>query len=413
MRAQSDPIKVLHVINDLSVGGAEMVLYRLLSAIDRRRFDCTVVSLKDNGTLRAQIAALGVPVHSLAIAGPAIRPASIWRLLRLLKQAAPDIIQGWLPHGNLIALLAGTFTSERVPVIWNIRQSLESFEYEKPMTQKAIKLGSRLSRKPATIVYNSRSGAAQHEEFGYSAAKATVIHNGFDTKVFAPSIEARACVRAELGVAADTVLIGLVSRYHAVKNHANFLRAAAELRKRYSNVEFVMCGSGVSWDNRPLRQLIQDLALTSAVHLLGPRPDMPRIIAALDIAASASYGEGFPNAIGEAMACAVPCVVTDVSDLSWIIKNAGIVVPKNDASSMAQAFAEMLELGVEARHVLGGNGRARVMEHFRLTAIAEKYSTLYESVLARNARERNNAPFPSRSEVYSDSSTPETVDAPV
>jgi glycosyltransferase involved in cell wall biosynthesis len=172
------------------------------------------------------------------------------------------------------------------------------------------------------IVYNSRSGAAQHEQFGYSFDKRTVIYNGFDTKVFTPSTEARESVRSELGVASHTILVGLISRYHVVKNQANFLRAAAELRKRYSNVQFVMCGSGIAWDNQALQQLIRDLGLRSAIHLLGPRHDIPRIIAALDIATSASYGEGFPNAIGEAMACAVPCVATDVSDVSWIIKNA-------------------------------------------------------------------------------------------
>jgi glycosyltransferase involved in cell wall biosynthesis len=159
-----------------------------------------------------------------------------------------------------------------------------------------------------------------------------------------------------------------------------------------------MCGSGIDWDNRALRRQIQDLGLRSEIHLLGPRQDTPRIIAALDIAASASYGEGFPNAIGEAMACAVPCVVTDVSDLSWIIKNAGIVVPRNDAGSMARAFIQILELDADGRRALGCNGRSRVMEDFRLASVAEQFSTLYESVVARNAYETITARFTSRAE---------------
>lgn len=407
MRTASNRIKLVHVINDLSVGGAEMMLYRLLPAIDRSRFDCTVVSLKNSGTLRSQIAALDIPVYSLALVGPAIRPSSFWRLMRVLRQTGPDIIQGWLPHGNLMALLGSNLTAKKVPVIWNIRQSLESFEYEKPMTRKAIRLGARLSHRAARIVYNSRSGAAQHRDFGYSPAKATVIHNGFDTRVFAPSIEARQGVRAELGVGSNTILIGLISRFHAVKNHSNFLHAAAQLRKRYPTVHFVLCGSGISWENPTLRQLIQDLDLTSAVHLLGPRRDIPRIIAALDIATSASFGEGFPNAIGEAMACGVPCVVTDVSDLSWIIQNAGVVVPRNNSSSMAQALAEMLELGAEGRQALGQVGRARVINHFRLASIAEQYSALYESVVY----EKVTAPLNRARKVYSRTAASDTTNA--
>lgn len=383
------------------------MLYRLLSAIDRSRFDCTVVSLKNSGTLRSQIAALGIPVHSLALPGPAIGPSSLWRLMRLFRQTGPHIIQGWLPHGNLMALLGSSFTSQRVPVIWNIRQSLDSFKYEKPMTRKAIRLGARLSHRAAKIVYNSSSGAAQHRDFGYSPAKATVIHNGFDTGVFAPSIEARQCVRAELRLGSNTILIGLISRYHAVKNHSNFLYAAAQLRKKYPTVHFVLCGSGISWDNQTLRLLIQDLDLTTAVHLLGPRQDTPRIIAALDIATSSSFGEGFPNAIGEAMACAVPCVVTDVSDLSWIIQNAGVVVPRNNPSSMAHALGEMLELGAEGRQALGQAGRARVIDHFRLSSIAEQYSTLYESV----AYEKLTAPLNCARRAYSHSAASDTTNA--
>ncbi len=399
MRTESGSIKVLHLINDLSLGGAETMLYRLLSAMDQYRFNSTVVSLRDRGDLRERIAALGVDVYSLKIAGPVPGPTSIWRLIRLLKRTKPDIIQGWLPHGNLLALVAGTLTARRVPVVWNVRQSLESLDFEKAITRQAIKLGGRLSHKPAMIVYNSRSGAAQHAEFGYGSDNRTVIYNGFDTRVFTPSTAARQSVRSELGLESNTILVGLISRYHAVKNQSNFLRAAAELKKSYWNVQFVMCGSGIAWENRALRQLIQDLGLTSEVHLLGPRQDTPRIIAALDIAASASYGEGFPNAIGEAMACAVPCVVTDVSDLSWIVKNAGIVVPKNDAGSMARAFVRLLELDADGRRALGCNGRARVMEDFGLASVAEQFSSLYESVVARKAYETTTAaPLTSRAE---------------
>jgi glycosyltransferase involved in cell wall biosynthesis len=386
-------IRVLHIINDLSVGGAEMMLYKLLSEMDEGRFHSTVISLKNSGSMRTRIEALGVPVYTLYMERALSQASFAWRLMRLLQRIRPGVIQGWMAHGNLAALAAGALSPGRVPVLWNIRQSLYSLDCEKPFTVRAIKLGARLSHRPDAIVYNSRTGATQHAEFGYRADRSTVIYNGFDTELFAPSFDARKGLRAELGLADTSLLIGLISRYHAIKNHANFLRAAALLRKRGVDVHFVLAGRGIDWDNRPLRILIQELGLVRNIHLLGERQDTARIMAALDVAASASHAEGFPNIIGEAMACAVPCVVTDVSDLSWIIKGAGLVVPKDNPASMARAFVQMLELGAEGREELGRAGRARVMKHFRLDAVAAQYSALYESVAVRRQYETTNVRY--------------------
>src|SRR4030095_8968860 len=125
--------------------------------------------------------------------------------------------------------------------------------------------------------------------------------------------------------------------------------------------------------NNELRQLIEELRLTSSIHLIGTREDMPSVIRALDIVVSASHGEGFPNAIGEAMACAVPCVATDVSDVNWIVADAGIVVPKNAPPARARALAELIDSGARGRQELGSKGRARVAKHFALTSITEQY----------------------------------------
>lgn len=405
MGENSGSIKVLHIINDLSVGGAEMMLYKLLSEMHEERFSCSVISLKNSGALRERVEALGVPVYTLEMDSSLPKPALILRMVRLLRLIRPDVIQGWLPHGNLAALSAGVLAPARVPVLWNIRQSLYSLEHEKPVTAKAIKLGARLSRRPAGIIYNSRTGAAQHKAFGYSDENAVVIYNGFNTELFAPSRDARASVRSELGLAEDTVLIGLISRYHAVKNHSNFLKAAALLKRERPDVHFILSGGGISPDNQPLKALIQELGLIEHVHLLGERRDTERIIAALDVAASASDAEGFPNVIGEAMACGVPCVVTDVSDLSWIIKGAGFIVPKNSSASMARAFTEMLGLGPEGRKALGFAGRARVMEYFRLDSVAAQYGAYYESVITPKVYQPNNAPYRPAWENYSDRSS--------
>lgn len=385
---KASQVKILHVINDLSIGGAEMMLYKLLSGMNAERFSSVVVSLKDQGKLRERIEALGVPVYSVRMKPGMPTPASFWRLVRLVGKIKPDLIQGWMWHGNLVAQLASAFVRGRLSVLWSIRQSLYSLDYEKPTTAFIIKLCARLSRKPVKILYNSRTSAAQHGAIGYRLDKSLVIPNGFDTRLFAPSAEARRTVRNELGVAENTLLIGLTGSYHPKKDHTNFLHAAARLLKTYGDVQFVLSGRGVNWSNHELSDLVQELGLAERIHLLGERQDMPRITAALDIASSSSYVEGFPNVIGEAMSCGIPCVVTDVSDLPWIVGDTGRVVPPRDSEALARAWAELVELGPEGRKDLGEAARARVMEYFSLASVVAQYEKLYESVIAERAGRR-------------------------
>ena len=377
----SYPIKVLHIINDLSVGGAEMMLCKLLSEVNRERFAPTVISLRNRGRVREKIEALGVPVHSFAMRLAVPTPTSLYRLARLVRKLEPDLIQGWLAHGNLAAQLVSAFIPKSPRVLWSIRQSLYSFSYEKKTTAWAIKLGSYLSKMPVRILYNSRTSAAQHAAIGYSSDKALVIPNGFDLDVFAPSEEARRSVRLELGVDPSTILVGLTARYHPVKDHANFLYAAALLHKKHPNVQFVLLGKEVTWNNSHLRELIHRLELVERIHLLGERPDIQRITPSLDIAVSSSCMEGFPNVVGEAMSCGVPCVVTDISDLPWIVDGTGYVVPPKNPEALAHALAKLINLGPEARKSRGLAARRRVMEHFCLSSVARCYEEVYESVL--------------------------------
>src|ERR1043165_1739536 len=221
------PTRLVHIINDLSIGGAEMMLYKLLSEMDRARFELAVVSLRNGGQLHERIEKLGIPIYSIAMKLPVATPTSCWRLIRLIRHLNPDLIQGWMYHGNLAAQLAGAFMRPPVPIIWNVRQSLYGFEYEKGSTALIIKVLARLSSWPARTIYNSRIAAAQHGAIGYDSQNQVVITHGFITKLFTPSPEARRSVRVELGVGEDALLIGLVGRYHLVKDHENFLRAAA------------------------------------------------------------------------------------------------------------------------------------------------------------------------------------------
>jgi glycosyltransferase involved in cell wall biosynthesis len=292
-------MRVVHLITNLSTHGAQMMLYKLLSRMDRERFDSVVISMRDGGPLAEKIEALGVPVHNAGINLALPGPVSVWRLIHLVRYLRPDVLQGWMYHGNLAAQLAGALNTEPVPVVWNIRGSSYVLRNEKPLTAVTIWLGAKLSKLPVKIINNSNVSAVEHEKrLAYRAEKRHIIPNGFDTDIFTPSAEARISVRSELGLAEDALLIGLVARYHTMKDHANFLRAASALLKAHPRVHFVLAGEGIDTHNKNLLELINRFGLSSQVHLLGDRSDTARLPAALDLAtSSSSFGEGFPHVV--------------------------------------------------------------------------------------------------------------------
>jgi glycosyltransferase involved in cell wall biosynthesis len=364
-----------------------MMLYKLLSRTNRERFQPAVISLDGMAKLGDRIKQLGIPVFAMGLKPPRLRLLSLLRLARTVRRVKPDLIQGWMAHGNLAAQFAAMFAPRPVSVFWNIRQSLYSLDHEKPTTARAIKIGARLSSWPAMILNNSSKSVAQHSAIGYKTESTVVIPNGFDTELFTPSEEARYDVRAELGVSHDTFLIGLIGRYHPMKDHTTFLRAAGLLLKDYPDTQFVLAGKRVDWNNDSLRTQVQDLDMVERVHLLGERLDMPRLTAALDVATSSSYDEGFPNVIGEAMACGVPCAVTEVSDLPWIVGDCGRVVPPRNPQALAKAWKDLIEIGRQGRVALGLAARSRVAELFSLSSVVEQYEALYESAVAEARRE--------------------------
>nr|ALS89902.1 stp2: sugar transferase, PEP-CTERM/EpsH1 system [uncultured bacterium] len=218
---------------------------------------------------------------------------------------------------------------------------------------------------------------------GFNLDKSCVIPNGIDETVFVPLTGARRSVRSELGLPEDAFLLGIMGRYHPAKDHGNFLQAAALLSKVHPKTHFLLIGRNVDGKNRKLCHSIEQLGLASRTHLLGERHDTARLCAALDVfSLSSSYGESFPNVVGEAMACEVPCVVTDIGGTPWMVGQTGRVVPPRDPRAMAEAWQELINLGQEERRALGREARARVVEHFTLKAVAERYVSLYEKVLA-------------------------------
>jgi glycosyltransferase involved in cell wall biosynthesis len=371
----------MHIITGLDMGGAEMMLLKLLSA-SREQWQSIVVSLKDQGLIGPSIAKLGVPVECLHLRPYAPNPARFLSLVSLTRRFRPQVIQGWMPHGNLAASLTQFASRIAAPVIWNVRMSLDVVDGEKLTTLGLIRLGAYLSRHPTKIIYNSLTGAKQHEKCGYRSAQSKVISNGFDCEVFRPDENAHYRICEQLGLESSAILIGLVARVHPAKDHFGFVHAASLVSAIHPESRFLLVGKGMAESETALTNLIGQLNLTGRILFLGDRTDIPKLTAGLDIACSSSAYEGFSNSIGEAMACEVPCVVTDVGDSSYLVGNTGVIVPPRNPEAMAHAIGQLIDAGSAKRKELGMAARRRIETEFSLPMIACRYEELYKECLA-------------------------------
>ena len=376
-------MRIVYLTTGLNMGGAEVMLYNLLSHIDRDRFEPTVISLMDKGVFGEQIECLGIPVHSagMLVGKPSI--ASIRKVIDLIKQAQPDLIQGWMYHGNLAAQFFNFIGSKKIPVLWSIHHSLHDLPSEKPLTQAIIRFGSWSSKYVSKVAYVSEKSKEQHQKLGYAEKNSCVVPNGFDISKFHPSTEVRQKFRQELGIADDTFLIGSLARYHPMKDHANLLKAAKILLEQFPDTKFVLIGTNVDNNNSALTDLIAELGISKSIYLLGQRRDIPEITPALDLLTSSSaFGEAFPLVIGEAMACGISCVVTDIGDSAWIIGDTGKAVPPKNPQALAQAWQEAIDLDPSKRAQKSQAARNRIVEKFALDSIVNQYENIYQNIVS-------------------------------
>ncbi|HXI20359.1 MAG TPA: glycosyltransferase, partial [Gemmatimonadales bacterium] len=354
-------IPVVHVITGLVTGGAETALARLLAALPAEEFPATVVSLTSGGPVADHLRAIDVRVETLGMHGAASVVSGALRLRHLLRELRPALVQGWMHHGNLAASIGAAGILPRQAVLWNVRMTVYDMALEGRATRLAIRAGRIASGCPGRIIYNSEVARQQHEAAGYGTERGVVIPNGFDATLFAPDPRARAAVRAELGVPEGRLLVGLVGRYHVMKGHDDFLAAARQVLAEGVDADFVCAGREVTPDNPVLTGMVTQHDLAGRVHLLGERRDTHRLFAALDVACCASTsGEGFPNAVGEAMACGIPCVVTEVGDAPVLVGETGVVVSRHDPQALAAGMMRLLRLPADARAAVGTKGRARI-----------------------------------------------------
>jgi glycosyltransferase involved in cell wall biosynthesis len=383
-----DRPRITHVIGSLDLGGAERVLCALLAHSDPRLVDSRVITLIDRGALRSTVREMGIAVETLALGSSIPDPSVVWRLAGRLFEHRPHVVVTWLYHSNLIGGLAAQLAG-RIPVVWNVRHSTLEAHTQKRLTRCIAWCGAQASRwLPTATVYVAHKARDLHVQQGYSPLASRVIPNGFDTNDFRPDPLARSAVRRELGLPDRCRLIGLIGRFHADKDFENFARCAAQICQRRPDVHFLLCGEGVTACNSQLAGCLDSPNIAGRCHLLGPRDDMPRLMAALDLLVSSSVTEAMPNVVGEAMACEVPCLVTDVGDSALLVGPTGRVVPPRSSTALAEAALELLSLPVSVRRALGKSARERILAEYSVDRMLSAHWQLWGELAGKSLSAR-------------------------
>lgn len=363
------------MITDINPGGAELALLRLVTATaDRCRHQVVVISHWD--PLRPDFEAVGVPVEVIGLARRRPSPLRLLRLAVAIRRSQPDVVQTWMPAADLLGGFAARLVT-RAPVLWNLRNSELDPGRSHRATRAVTRLNGHLSRLvPTRIVAVAGRAADAHAALGHDRARMVVIHNGFAT----PRPLSRADARTQLGLDADRTVVSRLGRYHPDKDHATLLAAWRVVVERRPDAVLVLAGQDMDAGNGALRDVIDEHGVRASTVLLGRLADPAAVYAASDVTVSNSLAEGLPNVVGEAMAHAVPAVVTDAGDSAFLVGDTGIVVPCGDRSALAGAIAELVDMDEEERRALGGAARRRVSTDFSMRAMADRYVSLWTEV---------------------------------
>jgi glycosyltransferase involved in cell wall biosynthesis len=363
----SPPLSILLLARSLLVGGAERQLVELAKGLHGRGHRVQVALFYTGGPLDRELIESGVAIIDLRKKGRWDVPSFLLALARTVRERRPDIVYSFLGTANMAAALVKPI-SAGARLIWSVRASDMDLASYGALFRLAYAAECRLAGVADLIISNSQAGARYAVAHGFPEKRIRVVPNGVDTGRFFPDPASRGRMREEWQLANGTIAVGVLARLDPMKDHPNFLTAAGKLAARDPRLRFLCIGEGPENYTRELRRMAADLGLADRIRFPG-RTDAAPALNALDICCSSSaFGEGFSNSVAEAMACGVPCVVTDVGDSAEVVGETGIVVPPRDPESLARAIEELTARSVAA----GQAARKRIEQNFTIDAMIDR-----------------------------------------
>ena len=357
------PLMVHVITNFAGVGGAEMMLSRLIQHTEDR-YTHIIISLMK--TSEVYEATLDRCQAYYALNWNGLNTLSVITKLRgLLKTIQPKTVQCWMYHANALTSLSILGLKQKPRLIWGIHHSLASPKDESISTKIALALSKLLSKQPNAIVYCAHSSLQQHGNLGFQNPKQYVIPNGVFLDKFQPNLELH-----------QPTVIGFAGRYHTAKGYPYLFETMALLKAQ--NIIFKIAGAGASLKNPDVKALFEHYQLdVEKVHLLDQISDMPAFYQSVDAFLMTSITEGFPNVLVEAMASGLPCISTDVGDAQFIVQELGEIVPPRNAQALAKAILSYEEKSESEKNKLKQAVRKRVEQNFSIERVSDQYMQVW------------------------------------
>lgn len=334
--------------------------------------------------LEAELSQAAVAVIDLRKTGRWDNLGFLRRLRAAIRDAKPDVVYSFLGGANIFAAAVRPFIP-RTKLVWSIRSADMDLTRYDWAHRFAFAIERRFSGTADLIISNSWAGLEYAAARGFPRERIAVVPNGIDVSRFQPDAGLRQAQRDAWGLAETEVAVGMLARLDAMKAYPDFLRAAAQVAKRRSDVKFVCVGDGA--EEQTLKALAIDLGIADRVLFPGPAHNPAAALNGLDLFCSASITEGFSNSIAEAMACGLPCVVTDVGDSALILGECGSVVPRSRPDLLAEAIAEQLETLSDGESDLR---RARIVDEFPISKMVDRTVALLQQVTGGRAHRVRN-----------------------
>jgi glycosyltransferase involved in cell wall biosynthesis len=361
-------MKVLFLVRDLAVGGSQRQLAVLAAGLARHGHDVAVAVLYTGGALEGLLGDGGVRLLSIGKASRWHVMTPLVRLRRLFLSERPDLIYAFLPMQTTLAALLLP-TSLETKLVFGLRAGGMQLRHYDALNALTYRSEAWLSRRADLIIANAHAVRVDAIARGLPADRIVVVPNGIDTDLMRPDKEAGRALRRTWGVSDEAFVIGCVARLDPMKDHANFLTAAA---REDPGVHFVCVGHGPAAYRSELMRQAASLGLEDRVLWADEVGAMKAVYNAFDIATLASaFGEGFPNVVGEAMACGVPVAATDVGDVRAIVGGSGEVVPPRSPDLLCTAWQSLRQ---RLAHDRGQreNVRAAIVADYSLAAMVRR-----------------------------------------
>jgi glycosyltransferase involved in cell wall biosynthesis len=372
---------LLLLVNKLEIGGAERQLVELARAIDRRRFETTVMTLYPGGALDADVEAAGLRLVTLDRRGK-YDFGAIGRLAAFLQRERVDIIQPFLTPSTLFGLSAGLIARTPVTVVTErcgVRANLGAG------SRAYMAVEDQLTRFAAAVVPNSGAGVDYLRARGIDQARVRLIYNGVNPARISTTAAEVEAARREFGLSPETPVVGIIASLEAAKDHRTFLQAAAFISAARPETRFLVAGDGSL--RGELEAQAAALGLQARVLFTGNRPRVAPLLSLFSVAVLSSRDhEGCSNFILEAMGMAKPVVATSIGGNPELVRHGvtGFLTPAGDAAAMAQQIVRLLS-DQPAAERMGRAGRQRFEESFSLQRMVGAYEDLYDELWLRAA----------------------------